>query len=89
MSGRSKSASEMVTAQTGVVSDVPPVEVLSLEWRRLERRTGLGVERDQRRPWYASAAITRRLEHELKARPTTWTGSYGRSMGGRTLGKIL
>ena len=64
----------MVTAPTAITREVALVELLPLEWRR---------------PWYASAAIRRRHEHEFKAWPWTRTGSYGRSLGGRNLGQIL
>jgi hypothetical protein len=47
----------MVTALTGVVREVAPVEVVPRDWRRLERRSALGAERVQRRPWCVTAVL--------------------------------
>ena len=85
---RGKATGEMVTALTRVAREVAPVEAVPDDWRRLERRSALGAERVQRRPWYVTAAIRRRLEHEFKARRWTRTGSYGRSLSARNFGKL-
>ena len=85
---RGKATGEMVTALTRVAREVAPVEAVSRDWRRLERRSALGAESVQRRPWYVAAAIRRRLEHEFKTRRWTRTGSYDRSLGARNFGKL-
>ena len=48
----------MVTALTGVAREVAPVEAVPRDWRRLERRSALGAERVQRRPWCVTAALS-------------------------------
>jgi glycosyltransferase involved in cell wall biosynthesis len=85
---RGKATGEMVTALTGIAGEVAPVEAVSRDWRRLERRSALGADRVHRRPWYVTAAIRRRLEHEFKSRRWMRTGSYGRSLGARNFGKL-
>ena len=85
---RGKATGEMVTALTGIAREVAPVEAVPRDWRRLERRSALGADRVHRRPWYITAAVRRRLEHEFAARRWTRTGSYGRSLGARNFGKL-
>ena len=45
-------------ALTGVAREVPPVEVVPRDWRRLERRSALGPERVERRPWCITAVLS-------------------------------
>ena len=68
--------------------EVAPVQAVSSDWRRLERRAALGAEKVRRRPWYLTAVVRRRLEHRMNARLYARTGSYGRSLGARNFGKV-
>src|SRR5207247_4500019 len=59
---RGKVSGELVAALTELAREVAPVEAMARDWRRLERRSALGAERVQHRPWYVAAEIRRRLE---------------------------
>jgi glycosyltransferase involved in cell wall biosynthesis len=83
---RGKATGTMVNALTELAREVVPVDEMPSDWRQLERRTALGAERVQRRPWYVMAAIRRRLENEFSTRRWARTGSYGRSLGNRNFG---
>jgi glycosyl transferase family 2 len=85
---RGRATPELVAPLTEFAREVAPVEAVSSDWRRLERRAALGPERVRRRPWYLTGVVRQRLEHRMNARLYARTGSYGRSLGARNFGKV-
>lgn len=85
---RGRATPELVSPLTAFAREVAPVQAVSSDWRRLERRAALGAEKVRRRPWYLTAVVRRRLEHRMNARLHARTGSYGRSLGARNFGKV-
>jgi hypothetical protein len=73
---RGKATEEIVDVLTDFAREVAPADATLREWDGLRRRLELGMRGIRRRPWYAAAAIRRRLRHEISLRRWSRTGVW-------------
>ena len=82
---RGRASEQTVAALTAFACELAPDYATLPEWRGLQRRADLGMSSVQLRPWYAAAAVCRRLRYETMKRRWVRTGAWERT---RALGDV-
>lgn len=83
---RGRASEETIAALTALACEIEPDYAVLPEWRGLQRRIALGEASVQRRPWYAAAAVGRRVRSERMKRRWTRSGVHERT---RALSDVL